>query len=155
MLLSWVLFFYILILIDIKLINIPIINIHIIYTKLYILYNNHVLLGSYLPDAPRLSVSGITVTASSGETIVLSCAVDANPVISDLYWTRANSGVAIDTINNPQKYSGGSTGSPSLIIFGADSSDTGQYTCVAVNSVGTSTSDVVLVSVTGRGSGNV
>ena len=149
MLFDWVFFYVLKLLIKIKCITICITN------AIFYIIRKHVLLVSYLPDAPRLSVNGITVTASIGETIVLSCAVDANPVISDLYWTRANRGVAIDTVKNPQKYSGGSTDSPRLTIFGADSSDTGQYTCVAVNAVGTTTSDVVFVSVTGRVSGNV
>ncbi|GFR66575.1 hemicentin-1 [Elysia marginata] len=98
--------------------------------------------------APRLTVSGVTIRASVGETIVLNCGVNANPAISSLYWTRANGGAAIDSAANPQKYSGGSAGSPNLIIFGADSLDTGQYVCVAENSVGETTSDAVTVSVT-------
>ncbi|GFO02841.1 titin [Plakobranchus ocellatus] len=97
---------------------------------------------------PRLSVVDSTVTASSGATIVLSCSVDANPPVTSLYWTRFSGGGIINSTVNPQKYSGGSAASPTLLIFGADSSDSGQYTCVGENSVGASTSNAVTVSVT-------
>ncbi|CAL1547886.1 unnamed protein product, partial [Lymnaea stagnalis] len=57
-----------------------------------------------LQYVPRLTVTNATVTSSPGDTIILTCNVNANPNITSFSWTK--SGVTISSSSNPTKYSG-------------------------------------------------
>ncbi|XP_035828095.1 hemicentin-1 [Aplysia californica] len=99
-----------------------------------------------IPYKPRLSVSTAPITSREGGTIVLACDVDASPAITNFYWTRTAQG-QINPASNPGKYSGGTLTSTTLLILSADSSDSGQYFCVAENSEGISFSPQINVTV--------
>lgn len=78
----------------------------------------------------------------------LNCGVDANPEITSYYWLK--NVTIISSTANSSKYSGGTLGSRILTIFRSTFEDSGNYTCVAGNSVGNRTSDPVVLSVTGN-----
>ena len=83
--------------------------------------------------------------------MTLVCTVTSNLPITNVYWQR-NIGGSITNIattnTNTNKYSGGTTTTPSLTIFSVQQSDVGTYSCYGSNSVGTDQSSTTL-SVTG------
>ncbi|XP_071159615.1 hemicentin-1-like isoform X10 [Mytilus edulis] len=100
---------------------------------------------------PTVTVQQPSYSVTTGNTVTLGCTVTSNLAVNDVYWQR-NVGGSITTIRsttNNNKYSGSSTGTPSLTIFNADQSDVGTYTCFATNSVGTGQSTNTQLSVTG------
>ncbi|XP_059165768.1 hemicentin-1-like [Physella acuta] len=95
--------------------------------------------------APKLSATTSPVTTVSGSTIILTCNVDANPQLTDFYWRKSNSNIS--STSNPEKYSGGTIFNTNLTIINTSKTDTGNYTCVAVNNIGASSSQSVSVVV--------
>ncbi|VDI76864.1 hemicentin [Mytilus galloprovincialis] len=100
---------------------------------------------------PTVQVQQSSYSVNTGSSITLGCTVTSNLAVNDVYWQR-NIGGSITTIRsttNTNKYSGSTTGTPSLTIFNADQSDVATYTCFATNSVGTGQSTTTQLSVTG------
>ncbi|XP_063428592.1 hemicentin-1-like isoform X15 [Mytilus trossulus] len=100
---------------------------------------------------PTVQVQQPSYSVTTGNTVTLGCTVTSNLAVTDVYWQR-NIGSSTSTIRsttNTNKYSGITTGTPSLTIFNADQSDVGTYTCFASNSVGTGQSTNTQLSVTG------
>lgn len=65
-----------------------------------------------------------------------------------LFYTNINgafTGIVVDGVN----YGGGSTNSPSLIIYNVDGNDQGNYICRARNVIGTTDSATLSLTVTG------
>lgn len=98
-----------------------------------------------LTDAPKLTSTSSPITTVTGNSIILTCNVDANPSITDFYWRK--SGSNISSSSHPEKYSGGTSTNTNLTIINTSKTDTGNYTCVAINSIGTSSSQPVTVVV--------
>ncbi|XP_069115359.1 hemicentin-1-like isoform X2 [Argopecten irradians] len=102
------------------------------------------------------SVPTVTVTTTSyssfvGSTVELSCSVSGSPAITSVFWQKLNSNNVYSTLSIDNTNYGGSTiSSPNLLIYNADSSDSGAYLCKAANSLGTSQSAVISVSVSGN-----
>ncbi|XP_063428594.1 hemicentin-1-like isoform X17 [Mytilus trossulus] len=100
---------------------------------------------------PTVQVQQSSYSVNTGSSITLGCTVTSNLAVTDVYWQR-NIGGSILTIRsttNTNKYSGITTGTPSLTIFNADQNDVATYTCFASNSVGTGQSTNTQLSVTG------
>ena len=94
--------------------------------------------------APEISQPPKNASEVEGQDVVFSCSVDGNPspVVT---WTKngeelnvtANSRINVLSTNNNH----------SLIITNVNRSDAGQYTCVASNSVSSSTSSAATLTV--------
>ncbi|XP_052103246.1 hemicentin-1-like [Mytilus californianus] len=81
-------------------------------------------------------------------SITLQCTVTANPSYTNVTWNKIVSGQQTN-IGSNNRYSGGSTNTPSLTISNAVDTDEGYYICTAANAVGTSQSAQTYVDVTG------
>ena len=102
-------------------------------------------------DVPTAQVQQPSYSVATGNSVTLVCTVSSNLTITNVQWQRSISG-SITTINsntNANKYNGSTTTTPSLTIFSTASSDVGNYTCFASNSVGTGKSTTTTLSVTG------
>ncbi|XP_021370011.1 hemicentin-1-like [Mizuhopecten yessoensis] len=100
-------------------------------------------------NVPSVAISQSSYSVTTGTSITLSCSVSATPSHTSVFWQRnVGSGVQSITIDNVN-FSGATVSSPSLTVITADASDSGSYTCFAVNSVGTGQSGSTTLSVTG------
>ena len=88
---------------------------------------------SYFTDAPLVSVSPAQHSYVEGDTVDLTCATDAEPPASVL-WYRAGSGHIVAR-------------QPLLRLDGVTREQAGEYVCSANNSVGTSQPDTVNIAV--------
>lgn len=70
---------------------------------------------------------------------------DKTSVIEKVFWTK--NGVGIDIQRMGRKYSKISTGNPSLTINNVNQQDAGSYQLIAVNSVGSTVSDTVILGI--------
>lgn len=88
-----------------------------------------------------------------GKSVTLGCVVTANPVHSKVYWQKIknNQVTTIDAaaIANNARYSGSTTGSPSLTISNVNLDDAASYICFAENSVGVGQSSQTRVVISG------
>ena len=84
-------------------------------------------------DAPLVSVSPAAHSYVEGDTVDLTCATDAEPAASVL-WYRAGSGHIVAR-------------QPLLRLAGVTREQAGEYVCSANNSVGTSQPDTVNIAV--------
>ncbi|XP_063428595.1 hemicentin-1-like isoform X18 [Mytilus trossulus] len=102
-------------------------------------------------SVPTVQVQQPSYSVTTGNTVTLVCTVSSNLAVTDVYWQRnvGSSTSIIRSTTNTNKYSGITTGTPSLTIFNAAQSDVGTYTCFATNSVGTGQSTTTQLSVTG------
>ncbi|XP_021359918.1 hyphally regulated cell wall protein 1-like, partial [Mizuhopecten yessoensis] len=100
-------------------------------------------------DLPTVIVSQTTYLVVTGQAVTLSCQVSGTPVVTFVAWKRSKNGVISTLTIDGSHYSGGTTGSPSLIISSVDCGDIASYVCTVSNAVGTSTSDTIFLSLTG------
>ncbi|XP_069133931.1 serine-rich adhesin for platelets-like isoform X6 [Argopecten irradians] len=98
---------------------------------------------------PTATINEATATGLIASTIVLSCTVSGNPAVSSVFWQKTANSITENVNIDDVKFSGSTTNFPSLIIFNAASSDSGDYQCFAVNDVGTGQSSTITLTVTG------
>ncbi|XP_052058078.1 hemicentin-1-like isoform X9 [Mytilus californianus] len=98
---------------------------------------------------PTVQVQQQSYSVTTGSSVTLVCTVTSTLTVTSVYWQRNIGGSITQITTNTNKYSGSTTGTPSLTIFNADQSDVGTYTCFATNSVGTGQSTTTTLSVTG------
>ncbi|XP_071159622.1 hemicentin-1-like isoform X15 [Mytilus edulis] len=98
---------------------------------------------------PTVQVQQSSYSVNTGSSVTLVCTVTSTLTVNNVYWQRNNGGGTTQISTNTNKYSGSTTGTPSLTIFNADQNDVGTYTCFATNSVGTGQSSTTTLSVTG------
>ncbi|XP_071151133.1 contactin-4-like, partial [Mytilus edulis] len=105
---------------------------------------------------PEVSVPSITHLTGTGYTVTLVCKVkNAIPEVFRVYWQRYLHG-SITVISSASiGIKGVTVESPSLIIPSAMESMTGEYTCFAVNSVGTGSSLPATLTVKAGGPSNI
>ncbi|KAI8775258.1 neural cell adhesion molecule 1, partial [Biomphalaria glabrata] len=97
------------------------------------------------PAKPNIDVPTTNVVAIENQPFTLTCNISTNDTVIGFYWTK--SGSQLNT-SDTLKYSGGTLGQPSLTVLSAIEADAGLYRCVASNSVGTTTSAEITVTVT-------
>lgn len=90
-------------------------------------------------------MSEVTCTYQ-GHSVKLNCGVflyDESPALNDVYWTK--NGMKIDIEQNNGKYSGMNINDPSLTINRVNHNDAGDYQLTAVNAVGETESEVIVL----------
>lgn len=106
-------------------------------TKTYYYFSKSVL------GKPNIS----EVTCSlHGNKVKLKCDVflyDESPSLGDVYWTK--NGVKIEIEKTNGKYSGVDINDPSLTINNVNRNDAGNYHLTAINAVGETKSDVIVL----------
>ncbi|XP_069133873.1 neural cell adhesion molecule 2-like isoform X2 [Argopecten irradians] len=98
---------------------------------------------------PTVSIPTQTYATNPGENIAMVCNVSANPTHTSVQWQKSVNGFfqAVNIVAN-SRYSGGTVISPSLVITGAVTGDTGTYRCTANNSVGSKNSRNTQLTIT-------
>jgi len=91
-------------------------------------------------DIPEIIVYPEAQTKTEGENVSLSCSATGNPVPT-ISWTRAGSPV------NPSGRISFSDDKKQLTITNVNRTDSVEYQCVASNSLGNDTSNVVTLNV--------
>ncbi|XP_052080330.1 hemicentin-1-like isoform X6 [Mytilus californianus] len=98
---------------------------------------------------PEVSVPSLKYLTGTGHTISISCFVkNTSPEVSKVYWKRYLHGSSTIISSTSIGIKGVTVENPSLIIPSAMESMTGEYTCFAVNSVGTGSSLPAKLTVT-------
>lgn len=81
-----------------------------------------------------------------GHAVKLRCDVflyDESPALTDVYWTRG--GIKLDIATQGGKYLGVNLTDPSLTINNVNYNDAGNYQLVAINAVGETRSEVIIL----------
>ncbi|XP_033758139.1 hemicentin-1-like [Pecten maximus] len=99
---------------------------------------------------PTVTVTQNSYSVTTGQSVTLVCQVSGTPSATSVAWQRTQNGVTTTLTVTGTKYSGSTTSVPSLTINNAGSSDSGNYVCTATNSVGTGTSNTIVMSVSGN-----
>lgn len=110
----------------------------IILVKIIIITYKHI----FISVVPTVIVSTFFYNPSIGDTITLSCSVQALGSVYSVTWYFNSI-----PILNIGRYSGGIYGSPSLTISNIQSSDTGSYICSAATSAGSRNGSTISVNV--------
>ena len=93
-------------------------------------------------DTPEITVQPQVKTRTEGDNLTLSCNATANPVPT-ISWTRDGSPVDI----NDNERMGFSAKKTQLSITNVSRTDSGEYRCVARNSLGNDTSNPAKVDI--------
>ncbi|XP_060078232.1 hemicentin-1-like, partial [Ylistrum balloti] len=105
---------------------------------------------SVIGSTPTITVPTTSYSGTTGSTIELSCSVSGSPSVTSVFWQKLSSSNVYTTLSiDGSNYGGSTTSSPSLLIYNANSADAGSYLCKASNSLGTSQSAAISVSVSG------
>ncbi|CAC5425257.1 HMCN [Mytilus coruscus] len=98
---------------------------------------------------PKVEITSVTQIVVYGQPFTLDCNITSFPNHTSVYWQRMSNGTTSNITSDYPELNGNTTMFPSISILKAVSSDSGLYTCYAVNIVGTGYSDVVNVTVIG------
>ena len=103
----------------------------------------------YFTDLPVVQILSNYYSVEIGQSVTIQCTVTANPSHQSVRWQKITNGVTsnLDTSNN--RYTGSTTGTPSLTISNVGNSDEGYYICTATNVVGRGQSSQTYLDVTG------
>lgn len=94
-------------------------------------------------DRPNITNA---ICTTKDRSVRLNCDVflyDKSPALQDVYWTKNEQ--KLDIQGSGGKYSGMSTDDPSLTINNVNKHDAGNYQLIAINSVGPTKSDVIVL----------
>lgn len=94
-------------------------------------------------DRPNMFEGTCTL---QGHSVKLRCDVflyDDSPALTDVYWTKG--GIKLDIAPNEGKYVGVNLTDPSLTINNVNYNDAGDYQLIAVNAVGETRSEVIVL----------
>ncbi|CAC5384058.1 HMCN [Mytilus coruscus] len=98
---------------------------------------------------PQVTVGATAYDVVYGNRITLQCSVSSDPEANLIYWQKEVKGVFSTLSHNSFGTNGMTPNNPSLTIESATLNDSGAYLCSAVNTVGTSSSQWTILSVTG------
>ncbi|XP_063406250.1 roundabout homolog 2-like [Mytilus trossulus] len=98
---------------------------------------------------PKVEITSRTQIVEYGQPFTLDCNITSFPNHTSVYWQRMSNGTISNITSDYPGLTGNTTMFPSMTIMKAVSSDSGLYTCVAVNIVGIGYSDDVNVTVIG------
>ncbi|XP_071166138.1 hemicentin-1-like [Mytilus edulis] len=97
---------------------------------------------------PAVQILSNYYSVQIGLSVTLQCTVTANPSHTSVTWKKIVNGQETN-IGSNNRYSGGSTNTPSLTISNAVDTDEGYYICTAANAVGTGQSSQTYLDVSG------
>ncbi|CAC5425775.1 HMCN [Mytilus coruscus] len=100
-------------------------------------------------DIPKVEITSVTQLVEYGQPFTLDCNITSFPNHTSVYWKRMSNGTTSNITSDYPGLTGITTMFPSMTIMKAVSTDSGLYSCVAVNIVGTGSSDAVNVTVIG------
>lgn len=95
-----------------------------------------------ITDQPEITAHPMGDTKREGENMILSCNADGNPVPT-ISWTR--NGYPVDTSNDARISM--SADKRQLNILNVTRTDSGEYRCVANNSLGNNISDAAFIDI--------
>ena len=101
-------------------------------------------------DIPVVGVNSSSYLTQIHKNVVLHCEVQFGSSVEYLYWQHDYLNITVD---NNDRYSGGTKYLPSLVIHNVTYEDTGCYTCNVVSQSGTGTSLLINLTVVGDGVG--
>lgn len=105
--------------------------------------------SSFIADIPVVQIPD-NYQVEIGQNVVVVCTVTSNPAHTTVQWKRVNNNQETNLdISDSSQYQNGNLQNPSLTILNAATDDEGYYRCTATNSVGTGTSALSYVDVTG------
>ncbi|CAC5377795.1 HMCN [Mytilus coruscus] len=107
-----------------------------------------VISGRYQGAVPSVQILSNYYSVEICLSVTLQCIVTANPSYTNVTWNKIVNGQQTN-IGSNNRYSGGTTNTPSLTISNAVDTDEGYYICTAANAVGTGQSAQTYVDVTG------
>lgn len=94
-------------------------------------------------DRPNISEGTCTL---QGDAVKLRCDVflyDESPTLTDVYWTK--DGIKLNIGGRGEKYLGGDVNNQSLIINNVNYNDDGDYKLIAINPVGETRSNGIVL----------
>ncbi|XP_076438261.1 hemicentin-2-like [Babylonia areolata] len=91
---------------------------------------------------PTFSIPSTDITGTSGSSVTLNLSVAANPAVTFIQWRKldaanSNSYEVLQVTSSSGRYRGGTVVSPSLQIVSLTPADSGHYTLLATNVLGT------------------
>ncbi|XP_052079369.1 B-cell receptor CD22-like [Mytilus californianus] len=101
-----------------------------------------------LGESPIVSVNKENYTVNAGSSALLQCDIQSNMPYNHIYWERNINGTTTMLLPGMIGISGVTTEDPFLRIDEVDLSMAGEYSCYAVNKVGTGHSYPVVLIVT-------
>ncbi|CAG2188582.1 HMCN [Mytilus edulis] len=98
---------------------------------------------------PNVIVTPVLQPVIYGESVNLTCSVNANPPATIVYWEKKLNGIIKVMNNETTGIAGITVENPSMTLFHATDSDSGYYKCFAVNEFGQGYSSSVRLAVIG------
>ncbi|XP_069133480.1 hemicentin-1-like isoform X12 [Argopecten irradians] len=106
-----------------------------------------IVLPGVLAQVPTVTIAQTSFGAQVSTTITLGCTVSSVTTVTNVFWQRdVGNGVQTITVDGVN-FSGSTVSSPSLTLINGDVTDTGTYTCFAVNAAGTGNSATASVTI--------
>lgn len=102
----------------------------------------------FIIDVPTVKIKDGFVV-DYGESFTLNCSINASPQVDKLYWQKESNGITSKLVAGLAGTNGMSLDNPSLTITFASMRDSGMYTCIASNSIGTGKSNSANITVHG------
>lgn len=97
--------------------------------------------ANFFSDIPEVHVRDTTYKTGVDYSVTLSCRIiKASPAISRVYWQRFINNATTVLSSDSTGYTGSTIEDPSLTILSAKETMSGEYTCFAINAVGTGSS---------------
>ncbi|OWF35465.1 Hemicentin-1 [Mizuhopecten yessoensis] len=98
-------------------------------------------------NSPTVTVTQTLYTVITGSSAIIQCSAAGVPAVTSVYWEKvASNGQTTQLTLSSGRFT---VSNPSLNIANAANGDAGTYRCVAVNIVGTTQSNQVMVTITG------
>ena len=102
-------------------------------------------------DIPNVNIPENYYAVEISNNVVIPCNINSNPSHFAVTWQRRDNNGAISNldVSDQTQYNNGNIGTPALTILNAQNADEGYYICTATNAVGTGSSSLTYIDVTG------
>lgn len=100
-------------------------------------------------DLPIVAVESDELKVLYGEEVKITCNIIADPGVEIVYWKKEADGRTIIINHGAVGTQGVTPFNPSLILQSTTKADSGEYTCFAINDIGTGQSGSTLLNVIG------